>query len=88
MKFSKFKKPTLGQVVIFSILVFTILGSINLFFSSIQSAISITAVLAIAWGSYKLYKSTPSQRIAWGKKYKILGVFFKEDKNNNNNTFY
>lgn len=74
----KLKKPTLTQAIVTIILMFIAGTTIFMFLSSIKALIGFAFLGFIIWASYKLYKSTPAQRIQWGKKNKILGLFFKE----------
>ena len=81
MKF-KFKMPTLKQVIIASIVAFFLVLIVSMFLGTLQSLLGVAVFIFFVWASYRLYKSTPEDRIRWGKKNKILGVFFKEESSN------
>lgn len=75
----KFKKPTLSQIIVFSIVLLLFSVSVYMFAGSIKTILSLSLLGFIIWSSYRLYKSTPQERIRWGKKNKFLGLFFKEN---------
>ncbi len=74
----KFKKPTLKQVIFYIVILFIASVTISMFLGSIKALIGLAFLLFAIWASYRLYKSTPAERIRWGKKNKFLGLFFKE----------
>lgn len=78
----KFKMPTLKQAIIASVLVFIFVLTASMFLDTIKSVIAFAVLLFVVWAGYRLYKSTPDERIRWGKKNKILGLFFKEETSN------
>lgn len=74
----KLKKPTLSQIIVFSIVLLFFSVSVYMFAGSIKTILSLAFLGFIIWASYRLYKSTPQERIRWGQKNKFLGLFFKE----------
>ena len=81
MNLKNFKMPTLKQAILFATLafIFTVIGS--MFLGTAKGILAMAFLGFICWAGYKYYKSTPQERIQWGKKYKILALFFPDPQN-------